>query len=69
MVVLIHKLVIMTCSMKRLECPGHYVAPTIITGLQHDSGIVLKESFAPVLYVLKFSVSVSYSNHYIINCG
>jgi len=44
--------------MKRLERPGHYVAPTIITGLQHDSGIVLKESFAPVLYVLKFSVSI-----------
>ena len=43
---------------KRLEHPGNYVAPTIITGLQHDSGIVLKESFAPVLYVLKFSVSI-----------
>lgn len=40
---------------EKLERPGNYVAPTIVTNLQHDSDIVLKESFAPVLYVLKFS--------------
>ena len=44
-------------TLKKLQRAGNYVAPTIITNLQHDSDIVLKESFAPVLYVLKFSVS------------
>ena len=42
--------------LKKLQRPGNYVAPTIITDLKHDNDIVLKESFAPVLYVLKFSV-------------
>ena len=44
---------------QRLERPGYYVEPTIITGLKHDAKIVMKETFAPVLYVLKFTVCPS----------
>ena len=38
-----------------VDAPGFFVKPTIITGLKHNSEIVLKETFAPVLYVLKCS--------------
>ena len=37
--------------------PGYYVEPTIVTGLAHDSDVVLRETFAPILYVLKTKVS------------
>ncbi|XP_028416803.1 alpha-aminoadipic semialdehyde dehydrogenase-like [Dendronephthya gigantea] len=36
-----------------LDRPGYYVEPTIVTDLAHDSDIVLRETFAPILYVLK----------------
>lgn len=39
---------------KVIERPGNYVEPTIVTGLPHDSHIVHTETFAPILYVLKF---------------
>lgn len=29
------------------------MTPTIVTGLQHDSPVVLRETFAPIVYVLK----------------
>jgi len=29
-----------------------YVKPTIVTGLKHDSEIVMKETFAPIVYVI-----------------
>ena len=32
--------------------------PTIISGLQHDAQIVHKETFAPIVYVLKTEVSL-----------
>jgi aldehyde dehydrogenase family 7 protein A1 len=32
---------------------GNFVQPTIITGLRHDAEIVQRESFVPVLFVLK----------------
>ena len=32
---------------------GNYVMPTIVTGLRHDSPIVHRETFAPIVYVLK----------------
>ena len=41
-----------------LDRPGHYVEPTIISGLSHDAPVVQTEAFAPVLYVLKTSVSI-----------
>lgn len=39
---------------KVIDHPGNYVEPTIITGLSHDAPIVHTETFAPILYVLKF---------------
>ncbi|XP_046856803.1 alpha-aminoadipic semialdehyde dehydrogenase-like [Xenia sp. Carnegie-2017] len=36
-----------------LDRPGYYVEPTIVTGLSHDTEIVQRETFAPILYVLK----------------
>ena len=38
---------------------GFFVEPTIFTGLSHDAEIVQRESFAPVLYVLKTKVNYS----------
>lgn len=37
-----------------IDRPGNYVEPTIVTGLSHDAEIVQKETFVPILYVLKF---------------
>ena len=34
---------------------GNFVEPTIISGLPHDSPVVHKETFAPIVYVLKSS--------------
>ncbi|PAV57082.1 hypothetical protein WR25_26140 isoform C [Diploscapter pachys] len=33
---------------------GNYVLPTIVSGLPHDAPVVLRETFAPILYVFKF---------------
>ncbi|CAH1405060.1 unnamed protein product [Nezara viridula] len=38
---------------KVMDREGFYVEPTIITGLPHDSPLVLSETFAPIVYVLK----------------
>ena len=42
-----------------LELPGleggNYVAPTLIEGLPPDSDIVCEETFAPILYILRYS--------------
>jgi len=45
----------------RIECggrvrpgPGHWVEPTIVTGVARDAGVVQRETFAPILYVLPF---------------
>lgn len=32
---------------------GYFVEPTIITGLTHDAPVVHRETFAPIVYVLK----------------
>jgi len=37
-----------------LDRPGFFVLPTIITGLGNDAGIVQEETFAPILYVMKY---------------
>ena len=34
---------------------GNFVEPTIITGLPHDSPVVHRETFAPIVYILKCS--------------
>lgn len=38
-----------------MEGPGYFVEPTIITGLSNDADVVRKETFAPIVYVLKAS--------------
>ena len=42
--------------MQRLDGPGYFVEPTLVTGLSHDAPIVQQETFAPILYVLKYKV-------------
>ncbi len=42
------------------ERKGNYVQPTIVTQLKHDSPIVHQETFAPILYVLKCKVNLSF---------
>ncbi|RPE77063.1 L-piperidine-6-carboxylate dehydrogenase [Vulcaniibacterium tengchongense] len=34
--------------------PGNFVLPTIVTGLSNDAEVVQTETFAPILYVMKF---------------
>jgi len=42
------------CGGKILEeLKGNYVLPTLISGLKHNSDLVLKETFAPICYILK----------------
>ncbi|XP_064461408.1 alpha-aminoadipic semialdehyde dehydrogenase-like [Ornithodoros turicata] len=38
---------------KRVDGPGNFVEPTIVTGLPHDAAVVHRETFAPIVYVLK----------------
>ncbi|VDP30464.1 unnamed protein product [Heligmosomoides polygyrus] len=38
---------------KVLEKEGNFVLPTIITNLHHDDPVILRETFAPILYVIK----------------
>jgi len=40
---------------KAMEREGNYVEPTIVSGLAHDAEIVQRETFAPIVYILKFS--------------
>ncbi|XP_060764651.1 alpha-aminoadipic semialdehyde dehydrogenase [Neoarius graeffei] len=44
----------LVCGGKVMDRPGHYVEPTIFTGLAHDAPIVQTETFVPILYVIKF---------------
>lgn len=44
-----------------IERPGNFVEPTIVTGLPHDSPVVHKETFAPIVYLLKTKVILSYA--------
>ena len=37
-----------------IEGKGNFVLPTIITGLSNDAAIVQHETFAPILYVMKY---------------
>lgn len=41
-----------------IDRPGNYVEPTIVTGLPHNAPIVQTETFVPILYVIKFKVSL-----------
>ena len=39
---------------EKLDRKGNFVLPTIITGLTNDAEIIQTETFAPILYVMKF---------------
>ena len=38
-----------------IDGKGNYVLPAIVTGLTNDAEVVQTETFAPILYVMKFS--------------
>jgi aldehyde dehydrogenase (NAD+) len=38
----------------RIKQPGFYVEPTIVTGLENTAPIVQEETFAPILYLMKY---------------
>ena len=42
-----------------IDRPGHFVEPTIISGLPHDANIVHTETFVPIVYALKFEVKLT----------
>lgn len=42
------------CGGRILDRPGNFVEPTVVIGLKHDAEIVHRETFAPIVYVLKF---------------
>ena len=39
-----------------MEREGNFVEPTIITDLPHDAEVVHRETFAPIVYILKTKV-------------
>lgn len=41
------------CGGKTIAGEGFFVEPTIVSGLPHDAAVVQKETFAPIVYVLK----------------
>ncbi|TKR76581.1 hypothetical protein L596_017699 [Steinernema carpocapsae] len=41
------------CGGQVLERSGNFVLPTIVSGLKHDAEVVHRETFAPILYVIK----------------
>lgn len=43
------------CGGKVIDRAGFFVEPTIITNLRHDAEVIQKETFAPIVYVLKAS--------------
>lgn len=43
------------CGGKRVNRPGNFVEPTIITNLPHDAPVVHQETFAPIVYVIGFT--------------
>lgn len=42
-------------TFKVIQRDGNFVEPTIISGLPHDSPVVLRETFAPIVYAIKAS--------------
>lgn len=38
---------------KVINRPGNFVEPTIISNLKHNAPVIMKETFAPIVYVLK----------------
>lgn len=36
-----------------IDRPGFFVEPTIISNLPHNSPVIMRETFAPIVYILK----------------
>lgn len=50
---------------KLMDREGFYVEPTIVTGLPHDSPIIHKETFAPIVYLIEcdsFEEAIQWNN-------
>ncbi|VVC44310.1 Aldehyde dehydrogenase, glutamic acid active site,Aldehyde dehydrogenase N-terminal [Cinara cedri] len=50
---------------KILDRAGYFVEPTIISGLRYDSPVVRRETFAPIVYLLKYDTleeAISWNN-------
>ena len=48
-----------------IERDGYYVEPTIVSGLPHDSPVIHRETFAPIVYMIKtssFEQGIEYNN-------
>ena len=48
-----------------VNLPGYFVEPTVVTGVQHNDPMVLRETFAPILYITKctsFEEAVQWNN-------
>lgn len=48
-----------------MDRPGYFVEPTIISGLKYDSPVVRRETFAPIVYLLKYDTleeAISWNN-------
>ena len=43
-------------AFQSLDRAGNFVEPTIVSGLSHDAEIVHRETFAPIVYILKTQV-------------
>lgn len=46
---------IIECGGREIDGPGFFVEPTIISHLPHDAEVIQKETFAPIVYILKAS--------------
>lgn len=44
---------IIECGGREIDGPGFFVEPTIISNLPHNAEVIQKETFAPIVYVLK----------------
>lgn len=44
---------VIECGGKEIDRDGFFVEPTIITNLPHDAVVIQRETFAPIVYVLK----------------
>lgn len=44
---------IVECGGKEIDREGFFVEPTIISHLPHDAEVIQKETFAPIVYILK----------------
>lgn len=42
------------CGGQVIQCPGNFVQPTLVSGLDNNCDIVQEETFAPILYIMPY---------------